>query len=231
MGADDDRLARTSRVLRRRLGMRQVDVTGPRRNRRLVIRLERGEIGSLRLDDIRSHFAVLGGRVRLTVWWNGAALDRLLDERHAQLVERVIALLRACGWSTLTEVTYSEWGERGSIDVLAAHQATQLAFVGEVKSEWGSIEETNRRLDAKVRLAPKLVENHFGWRPTALARVLILPDEMTARRIALGHRLTLESAYPARGREVRAWIRRPTGDLRGLWFLSEVRSRDHESGR
>jgi hypothetical protein len=194
-------------------------VVGPGRDRRFVIRLENDDAGSLRLDDIRAHFSGLDAHVRVSV----AALDRLLDERHAALVERALGVLRANSWRTETEVSFSRWGERGSIDILAGHDAARALLVGEVKSEWGSMEETNRRLDVKVRLAPDISVERFGWAPHTVARVLVLPDVMTARRIAAAHALTIDSAYPARGREVRAWIRRPSGPLRGLWFLSEVR--------
>lgn len=173
----------------------------------------------------------MGAHARVTVWWNGAALDRLLDERHAGIVERVVAVLVSAHWQTLTEVTFSKWGERGSIDVIAGQARHRALFVGEVKSEWGSIEETNRRLDVKVRLAPEIAEERFGWRPKLLARVLILPDEMTARRIAAKHATTLDAAYPARSREVRRWIRKPVGPLRGLWFLSNGRSQDRDSSQ
>jgi hypothetical protein len=210
-------------MLRRVQQRRQADVILPCRSRRFVIRLENDEGGSLRLDDIRAHFSGLGAQVRVSVWWNGAALDRLLDERHAALVERALGVLRASAWRTETEVSFSRWGERGSIDILAGHDAARALFVGEVKSEWGSMEDTNRRLDVKVRLAPDLSVERFGWAPHVVARVLVLPDVMTARRIAAAHAVTIDSAYPARGREVRAWIRRPSGPLRGLWFLSEVR--------
>ncbi len=43
----------------------------------------------------------------------GAALDRLLDQRHAGLVERSIVVQRSYGWRCETEVTFSEYGERG----------------------------------------------------------------------------------------------------------------------
>ncbi len=222
MDPDDRRLADASRVLRRTQGLRQIDVAAvTRRSRRLVLSLEAGQAGTLRLDDLRDHFTRLGARVRVTVWWNGAALDHLLDERHAELVETSIAVLRANAWRTEAEVTFSEYGERGSIDVLGGHEATRSVFVGEVKTAWGSMEETNRRLDVKVRLAPKLAMERFGWRPKAVARVLILPADRSLRRVAHRHALTLESVYPARSRAVRNWIRRPAGPLRGMWFLSD----------
>lgn len=192
-----------------------------RRSRRLVLRLEAGEAGALRVGDLREHFTRLGARVQVSVWWNGAALDHLIDTRHAAIVETSISVLRANAWRTEAEVTFSEYGERGSIDVMGGHEATRSVFVGEVKTAWGSMEETNRRLDVKVRLAPKLAMERFGWRPTAVARVLILPADRSLRRVAERHALTLDSIYPARTRELRSWIRRPAGPLRGIWFLAD----------
>ncbi|HVH18470.1 MAG TPA: helix-hairpin-helix domain-containing protein, partial [Myxococcota bacterium] len=43
--------------------------------------------------------------------------DRLLDERHAAMVEAVMRRLVALGWKVRAEVTFSSFGERGSIDV------------------------------------------------------------------------------------------------------------------
>jgi len=76
---------------------------------------------------------------------------RPLDERHAALVERVVRL-------------YSEFGERGSIDVLGIAREPSAAAVCEVKSAFGSLEETNRSLGVKVRLAPGLVRDQWAGR-------------------------------------------------------------------
>jgi hypothetical protein len=224
VNADDERLARISRVLRRKAGLRQVDLIGAGRSRHFVRALENGEGGRLRVDQVRDHFRDLGGRLRMNVSWNGAEIDRLLDERHASVVEQGAAVVRSYGWPTLLlEMTFSEFGERGSIDPFAADESRSAVFVGEAKSAWGSIEETNRRLDMKARLAPKLTFDRFGWRPLALAKVLIFPDDRTARRTAARFEATLGAAYPARAREIRAWLRKPSGTLAGIWFLSNVR--------
>lgn len=222
MARDDEQLARASRALRSAQGVRQSDIVGGGRSRHLPRLLESGRAGELRLDDIRSHFEKLGATIRVTPWWNGASLDRLLDERHAGVVNAAIRLLLADGWSNQPEVTFSEWGERGSIDVFGAHELTHSVFLGEVKSEWGSLEETLRVLDAKVRLAPMLAKKRWGWTPTNLGVALILPEAPTNRRIAGRYAATLEAAFPARNREIRRWLRAPSGRLRGLWFLSDV---------
>ncbi len=188
--------------------------------------IEAGRAGDVALDRVRRAFAAAGGRARVTAWWNGASADRLLDARHAQLVEGALSVFRKRGWQTEVEVTFSEFGERGSIDILGMHPVARALAVCEAKSDLGSLEETNRILDAKVRLAPRIAVDRFGWRPLVVGRLLILPSESSVRRVIARHSLTMASAYPGWGREVRAWLRRPEGPIRGLWFLSEVRDRD-----
>lgn len=168
-----------------------------------------------------AHFAALGARAQVTVWWNGAALDRLIDQVHAQVVTSTAVILPRYRFQVRTEYTFNEYGERGSIDVFAAHDAARAVFLGEAKSEWGSLEETLRRQDLKARLAPKLAEDAFGWRPSSIASVLIFPGDRTARRITERYRAAL-TGYPARAREIRAWLRNPAGPLGGIWFLSDA---------
>jgi len=187
-------------------------------------RVERGQAGGIRLDRTRRLFAAAGGRARLSVWWNGAAADRLLDERHAAIVERLVDIVGRFGWLAAAEVTFAEYGERGSIDLLAAHSAQRAVAVFEVKSEIGSLEQMNRVLDVKARLAPKIAQAQFGWRPSVVARILVLPEDATLRRLMVRHQRTMAAIYPAGSREVRAWLRRPDGPLRGIWFLSDPRS-------
>lgn len=123
-------------------------------------------------------------------------------------------------WETEVEVTFAEFGERGSIDVLGTNRRASAALVGEVKSALVSLEETNRSLDVKVRLAPKIVFRRHGWRPAIIAKVLIFPSDSSIRRAIASHEATMRSAYPARGGEVRAWVRAPSGPLAGIWFMS-----------
>jgi transcriptional regulator with XRE-family HTH domain len=227
----DDRAGQLLRAIRRRAAYTQAQLAAlagvPRED---VIRIERGRAGEVKLDRTKRVFAAVGGQARLTVWWNGASADRLIDERHAAMVERGLRVYSRYAWQTAVEVTYSEWGERGSIDLLAGHEPTRSAVVNEFKTAFGSLEETNRLLDVKVRLATDLVKQRFGWRPQAISRVLIVPADDTLRRVVARHAATMDAAYPARSREVRAWIRRPSGALRGLWFLSEVANSDTTSG-
>jgi hypothetical protein len=226
---EDERLGHLLRAIRRRAGQRQKDLAADARvPRRDLVLIGAGEAGKVRLERVRRVFAEAGGRARLTVWWNGAAADRLLDGRHAALVERALGVLESRGWKTQVEVTFSEFGERGSIDILAGHTKERAVAVCEVKTVVGSLEETNRILDVKERLGPRVAVVRLGWAPRVTGRILIVPDESTMRRIVARHAMAMASAYPARSREVRAWLRKPDRPLRGMWFLSDGRMRHGE---
>lgn len=228
--ADDERLGRLLRAIRRRAGLTQLALAlragVPRGD---VMMIEAGDVGLIPLERTRRVFDAVGGRAKLSAFWNGAVADRLLDEAHARIVERALAVFQARGWETAIEVSFSEFGERGSIDILGARRAPSAIAVCEIKSDFGSLEETNRVLDMKERLAPKLAERTFGFRPRTIGRLLILPERSTLRRVVDEHVRTMGAIYPARGREVRRWLRDPAVPLRGIWFLSEVSLSDTES--
>ena len=127
------------------------------------------------------------------------------------------------GWNVPSEFTFSEFGERGSIDLFGNRRDLSAVAVCEVKSAFGSLEELNRTMDVKVRLAPKLCRDAYGWTPRGVGRLLIVPDESTIRRVIAKHEQTMDSLYPERGHRVRAWIRRPDRSIGGIWFLSNPR--------
>lgn len=221
IGMDDIRMGRVCRALRRRRGWRQADLAARAGCHQTTIsRLERGQVASLTLDIVRRIFGALEGRFEGYVSWRGGELDRLLDARHAALVEATAAVYRRDGWTTHVEVSFSRFGERGSIDVLAVREKQRIVAVNEIKSEITAVEETHRRHDAKVRLARDIVEERFGWRPVAVARVLIVPEDASIRRLVRTHAATFAASYPQGSRDVRRWIREPMGSLAGLWFLS-----------
>src|SRR5437773_934892 len=86
---EDERLGLLLHAIRGRTGSRQVDIALIANvSRRDVMLIEAGQAGTVPLDRLRRVFAAVDARARFTAWWNGAAADRLLDERHAALVER-----------------------------------------------------------------------------------------------------------------------------------------------
>ena len=221
MPTDDQRLAAASRALRRQKRLTQSALVGATRSRHIPRLIEDGRVGELRVNDVRDFFAKLGATVRLSAWYEGAVLDRLIDRLHADVVESAVRELRRLSWPIVdTEVSFNEWGDRGSIDFMAANQQMSAVVIGEAKSAWGSLEETLRSLDVKSRLAAVICEKRYGWRPASIGVVLALPEEATARRIAMRYGATLLAGYSSRNREIGRWLRQPRGALRGLWFLS-----------
>jgi transcriptional regulator with XRE-family HTH domain len=218
---DDQRIGRSLRVLRQRRGMRQSDVAAAAGvAQSLISEIEAGRIEPLQLGALRRVFAAVGAGFGGSVDWRGAALDRLLDARHAAVAASSGDLLLRFGWDVHPEVTYSIYGERGSIDVLAVRPAERAALVEEVKSELGTVEGTLRKLDEKTRLvAERIVDDRFGWRPGTVGRLLVLPDTDTARRAVREHALLLDAAFPDRGPSVRRWLRAPAGQLSGILFV------------
>ena len=164
--------------------------------------------------------AALDAEITLSLRWRAGDLDRLVDEAHARLVGEVLRLLERLGWEARPEVSYAVDGERGSIDILARHAPSATLLVIEVKSELTSVEETLRRHDAKVRLGRLVAADRMDWRTSAVARLLVLPASATGRRRVARHETVLGAAYPTRGPELRAWLRRPAGALSGILFLT-----------
>lgn len=174
------------------------------------------------LDSITAIFEALGGRIELVPSWHGAGIDRVLDEGHARLAGQVLAILKRYGWDTQLEVTFASFGERGSIDILAWHAVTRTLLVIEIKTELGSVEGLLRPLDVKCRLATEVALKRFGWRSGAISRLVVFPDSSTIRRSVARHEMVLHRALPTCGRDVRRWLRQPSGQLAALWFLSGV---------
>ena len=219
---NDITLGRALRALRLREGLRQADVAKRAGvTQQLVSRIELGRAPDVTLATLRKVVGAAGADYVGHVTWRGGALDRLLDEGHADVVGSVMTLLRRRGWTVFSEVTFSQWGERGSIDVLAWHPATRMLLVVEVKTEITSAEETLRRLDVKVRLAPRIGEERFGAKPRSVARMLVVADRSTNRRRVARLAPLLDSAFPVRGTALRDWLRHPAAPIAGLLFAGE----------
>jgi transcriptional regulator with XRE-family HTH domain len=218
---DDQRVGRIVRALRRRLGWRQVDLARAAGcSQTMTSLVERGRLEQVPLRIVRRIITALDATLVVEVRWRAGALERLLDADHAALVGQVAELLRRAGWKVEVEVTYSEYGERGSYDILALQAEAGALLVIEVKTDLTSVEGTLRKMDEKARLATKVARERFGWPVRAVSRLLIMPELSTLRRRVARHEGIFGRALPARGMEVREWLRYPEGRLAGLWFLS-----------
>jgi transcriptional regulator with XRE-family HTH domain len=222
---DPVRLGLSLRALRIRRGWRQADLANRAGiSRGTISALERGWLGSVSVSALARVATALEGDLDVRVRWRGAELDRLLDEGHARLVDLVAARLAKLGWSVAVEVTFSVYGERGSIDLLAFHAATGALLVVEMKTVVPDFQATVSALDRKARLAPDLALAR-EWNARATGRLLVIEATSTSRDRLARLGAAVGAAFPSRGAVVREWLARPSGALSGLLF---VRSASHE---
>ena len=229
---DDVGIGRTLRALRVRARLTQRQAASRAGiSQQTWSRIERGYLAQLSTVTLRRAFGAVEARLELTPTWRGGAIDRLRDEEHSAVVAEVVQLLSALGWETHVEVTFSEYGERGSIDVLAVHPTLRLALIVEIKTEIASQEELLRRLDVKARLGSRIVLDRFGWRPVAVSRLLVLDSTMANRRRVAALAPILDPAFPLRSDAARAWLRSPSGRSSALIFVSRTPPRSQRHGR
>lgn len=146
----------------------------------------------------------------------------MLDRSHAELVDGVVDMLHRVHWETAVEVSFSKWGERGSIDVFARHSLTGTVLVAEVKSVVPDSQAMLHALDRKARLAPEIARDR-GWVCDVVARLLVIGESSTSRRRISALGATYAVAFPTVGWAVRRWLRAPAGRMSGLLFLPYAR--------
>jgi len=139
---------RMLRMLRLRREWRQQDVAGRAGlSRAAVGRHENGIIGSV--DAVERHASVFGLRLELRLVGRGGQLLWLADEEHAAIVERLARWLSDEGWMVEPEASFSEWGERGRIDLLAHEPRAGTLAIVEVKTALLDLQDLFGRLDVK----------------------------------------------------------------------------------
>ena len=224
---EDMRVGLAVRGLRRRRGLRQSDVAGLAGVAQATVsRLERGHLDRLSMATLRGIFGALEATVELAPRWRGGEIDRLLDSEHAALVIEAATFVGGLGWLPVPEVSYSVYGERGSIDLVALREHESVAVMLEIKTSINSVEELLRKTDVKMRLLPKLIADRFGWRPRSVVRILVVSDNRTNRRRIQSMGPLLISTFPGSTVDTKRWLRRPGVGQPGLWFLSASHGRD-----
>lgn len=232
---DERRVGRAFHVLRRAGGLRQRDVaTRAGVAQASVSAIERGRRSTTSLRTLERVFDVVEADIAVVVRYRGGELDRLLDEGHAATVSQLATLLRADGWRVDVEVSFNHYGDRGSIDLLAYHPATRTLLVVEVKTEVASAEETLRRLDVKVRVAPLLAPERFGEAPARVIRLLAVRASSANRQRVARLETLFGPTFPMRGRALAAWLRSPGpivgGRPGGLLFVRNIAPADRTHG-
>lgn len=221
---EDAKVGRAVRAVRIRRGMRQLDVAASAGvTQASVSRLERGELQGMTVERIRAIGTAVGMLIDLTPRWQGGELDRLLGARHSHLHEVVARRFAALPeWTILPEVTFSVYGERGAIDVLAWHARTRTVLVIELKTEVVDVQELLGTLDRKRRLARGIARDR-GWDAAVVATWVILADGRTNRRRVEAHATVLRAALPDDGRTVGPWLRAPRGPMAALSIWPDSR--------
>jgi transcriptional regulator with XRE-family HTH domain len=206
---DDARIGRTIRALRQRRGWRQTDLAARADvSRSAISSIERGRVERYTLATVRAVMRALNASVELYAMWGGhGELDRLLDADHARLVQEWADRHRRAGWEVWPEASYSIFGERGRIDLLAFHPPTGVLVVSECKTGIWDVQDTIGRLDVKVRLAPTVTKER-GWDVRRVIGALVIAEGRTARRRVAQHEL-LFGRYDLRGWAAHAFVRDP----------------------
>lgn len=178
--------------------------------------LERGFGGELRLRTMRRICTALEVRIELEPRWRGGDLDRHLNARHAAMADDLVASFRRrAEWVIRPEVSFSIWGERGVIDLLAWHPAGQALLLIELKTEIVDIGDLLATADRRRRLAPRIASD-LGWRPEAVGYWVAVAESTTNARRIRDHHALLRTALPADWRAMGAWLRHPVGPIAGL---------------
>ncbi len=180
---DDAKVGAAFRAVRIRMGRTQEAVAAAARvPQSAVSRLERGLLSGLSIDTIRRVAGVLGMWLDVTPRWRGTDLDRLVSGAHSMLQDSVLRLFEGlAGWTPIPEATYSIYGERGAIDILAWHESTRSLLIIELKTLLVDPAELVRKMDQRVRLGPRLGQER-GWHPITVSGWVVLTDTRTNRR-------------------------------------------------
>ena len=118
-------------------------------------------------------------------------------------------------------MSFSIYGERGIIDVLAWHPQRRILLVIELKTEIVDINETLGTLDRKRRLAVEVARQR-GWRPDVVSTWLVVAPGRSNRRAIAAHAAVLRAKLPADGPAMRRWLCAPQGRIDGLSVLPAV---------
>ena len=217
---DDIRLGSVIKTLRHRRGWTQVQLANASHLLPAAIsRLEHGRIDATTLVVLRRVFSALDAQVDLVPRWRGGDLDRLIDARHAGMVETLVRrLANLPDWVVQPEVTFSIYGERGSINLIAWHPGRRALLIIEVKSAIGDVGGLVRQVDRYRRLARDIARDR-RWSPAFVGVWLVIADGRTARRRFSEHETTLRRAFPADGHAIERWIHAPGRDVSALSFL------------
>jgi transcriptional regulator with XRE-family HTH domain len=219
------RIGAIFRAVRIRKGWRQAEVARTARvSISTVSRIERGLVGSVSVGTMLRIAAALEIRIDWVARWRGGELDRMLSAGHAAMHDAAAELFRGTEWLLAPEATFSVYGERGVIDILAFHPPTGSLLVIELKTDLVDVQALLSSVDRYRRLGP-VIARERGWEVRTVSCWVALRDTRTNRRRVAAHAAALRTTFPADGRRVGGWLTRPDGVLSALSFLPDSHRR------
>jgi transcriptional regulator with XRE-family HTH domain len=127
---DPIQLGSALRRIRVRQGLRQREIGERARVSQMTVsRVERGDTAGLQLRTITAVAAALEAQLSLDLRWRGGELPRVINAGHAAMHEAMAFRLHRRSWLFAPEVSFSIYGERGVIDILAFHPARRALLV------------------------------------------------------------------------------------------------------
>ena len=177
---DDVRLGSLFRAIRFQRGWRQGDLAVRAGvSRGFISLVERGQWATASMRTLRRVAAALEVSLDVVPRWRGGDAARILNAGHAALHESIARHLDAVGgWEHSPEVSFSIFGERGVIDILAFHRQSASLLVIELKTEVVDVEDLLVTMDRRRRLATAIAAER-GWVGTTVSGwVVIAESEM-----------------------------------------------------
>ncbi len=222
------------RAVRIKRGWRQIDVAARAGTGRSVVSaIERGHLELVSIGSLLEIAHALEIQVSFTTRWRGGDLDRLVSGRHGRLHEAVARWFGSTlpAWLLAPEVSFSIYGERGVIDILAWHPVHRAVLVIELKTDIVDVNDLIATMDRRRRLAWRIARDR-GWEPLTVSTWVIVAGSRTNRARLAAHRAVLRNAFPVDGRVVGGWLRRPDRaiDALSLWERHSEDFGFHRSG-
>ena len=180
-------------------------------------RIERGRLDGVSIGTLLTVARVLDVQVSISARSRGADLDRLVNAKHAALHESVARWFEGAlpEWVLAPEVSYSIFGERGVIDILAWHAETRALLVIELKTDVVEVEDLIAQMGRRARLARRIAAER-GWYPASVSVWVIVAASRTNRARLAAHRSVLRNAFPSEGRAMLTWLHEPRGTIAAL---------------
>lgn len=182
-------------MVRIRRGLRQRDVAERAGvSASVVARQERGVVRSV--ANLERHAAALDLRLDLRLGGRSGGLVRLADDEHAAIVELLSRWFGDAGFVVEPEASFSEWGERGRIDLLAYDRRSRTLVIGEAKTLLLDLGELLGTTNVRERLAATIARRR-GWIVEHVVTLLAVADA-TANRSVVGRHSSLFASFTVR---------------------------------